>query len=72
MFGGQSLTDVFDQLSDYYGVQINYFPSDVANRYFTGKFSKSDSVEVILNDIALLHGLTLKKTEGIYVFRRKN
>jgi transmembrane sensor len=72
MFGGQPLTQVFDQLSDYYGVQINYFPSDVTNHYFTGKFSKSDSLESILNDIALLHGLTLKKTEGMYVFRKKD
>jgi transmembrane sensor len=72
MFGGQPLTQVFDQLSDYYGVQINYFPSEVTNHYFTGKFSKSDSLENILNDIALLHGLTLKKTEGMYVFRKKN
>jgi transmembrane sensor len=71
MFGGQPLTQVFDQLSDYYGVQINYFPADVENRYFAGKFSKNDSLESILNDIALLHGLTLKKTEGMYVFRKK-
>jgi ferric-dicitrate binding protein FerR (iron transport regulator) len=70
-FGGQSLTDVFDQLSDYYGVQINYFPADVANRYFTGKFSKDDSLEDILNDIALLHNLKLTKKEGMFVFRKK-
>ena len=71
MFGGQPLTEVFDQLSDYYGVQINYFPSDVSNRYFTGKFSKNDSLEDILKDISLLHDLTLKKTDGMYVFRKK-
>jgi ferric-dicitrate binding protein FerR (iron transport regulator) len=71
MFGGQPLTAVFDQLSDYYGVQINYFPSDIKDRYFTGKFSKEDSLEVILQDIALLHGLTLTKTDGIYIFRKK-
>ena len=71
MFGGQPLTEVFDQLSDYYGVQINYFPSDVENHYFTGKFSKTDSLEDILKDIALLHDLTLTRTEGIYVFRKK-
>ncbi len=70
-FGGQPLTEVFDQLSDYYGVQINYFPSDVENRYFTGKFSKTDSLEDILSDIALLHGLNLTKTEGVYMFRKK-
>jgi ferric-dicitrate binding protein FerR (iron transport regulator) len=72
MFGGQPLSEVFDQLSDYYGVQINYFSSDVANRYFTGKFSKNDSLDQILKDISLLHGLTLKKVDGIYVFRKKD
>ena len=71
MFGGQSLADVFDQLSDYYGVQINYFPADVKNHYFTGKFSRNDSLEGILTDIALLHNLKLTKEEGIYVFRKK-
>lgn len=71
MFGGQSLADVFDQLSDYYGVQINYFPADVKNHYFTGKFSRNDSLEGILNDIALLHDLKLTKEEGVYVFRKK-
>lgn len=72
MFGGQSLADVFDQLSDYYGVQINYFPADVENHYFTGKFSRNDSLEDILNDIALLHSLTVTKREGMYVFRKKD
>jgi ferric-dicitrate binding protein FerR (iron transport regulator) len=72
MFGGQSLAEVFDQLSDYYGTQINYFPADVENHYFTGKFSKTDSLEDILNDIALLHNLTLSKKEGMYVFRKRD
>jgi transmembrane sensor len=71
-FGGQSLTEVFDQLSDYYGVQINYFPSDVANHFFTGKFQNTDSLEDILNDIALLHDLTLTKQQGMYIFRKKD
>jgi len=71
MFGGQSLPQVFDQLSEYYGVEINYYPADVSNRYFTGKFSKTDSLETILKDISLLHDLSLKKTDGVYIFRKK-
>jgi ferric-dicitrate binding protein FerR (iron transport regulator) len=71
MFGGQPLPQVFDQLSEYYGVEINFYPSDVSNRYFTGKFSKTDSIETILKDISLLHDLTLKKTDGVYIFRKK-
>jgi len=71
MFGGQPLPQVFDQLSEYYGVEINFYPADVSNRYFTGKFSKTDSIETILKDISLLHDLTLKKTDGVYIFRKK-
>jgi len=71
MFGGQPLPQVFDQLSEYYGVEINYYPADVSNRYFTGKFAKTDSLETILKDISLLHGLSLKKTDGVYIFRKK-
>lgn len=71
MFGGQPLTQVFDQLSDYYGIDINYIPADVSNRYFTGKFSKTDSLDTILKDISLLHDLSLRKTDGVYYFRKK-
>jgi len=71
MFGGQTLPQVFDQLSEYYGVEINYYPADVSNRYFTGKFSKTDSLETILKDISLLHDLSLKKLDGVYIFRKK-
>jgi len=71
MFGGQSLPQVFDQLSEYYGVEINYYPADVSNRYFTGKFSRTDSLETILKDISLLNDLSLKKTDGAYIFRKK-
>ena len=71
MFGGQPLTQVFDQLSEYYGIEINYYPSDVSNRYFTAKFARTDSLDAILKDISLLHDLSLKKTDGVYYFRKK-
>lgn len=70
-FGGQPLTQVFEQLSSYYGIEINYLRSEVSNRYFTGKFSDKDSVEVILKDISLMHDLSLKKVDGVYMLRKK-
>lgn len=70
-FGGQALPQVFDQLSNYYGVEINYVPADVSNRYFTGRFSQTDSIETILKDISLMHNLTLKKVNGVFVFRKR-
>ncbi len=70
-FGGQPLTQVFEQLSSYYGIEINYLQSEVDNRYFTGKFSDQDSVEVILKDISLMHDLSLKKVQGVYIMRKK-
>ncbi|WP_343307819.1 FecR domain-containing protein [Chitinophaga niabensis] len=70
-FGGQPLTQVFEQLSSYYGIEINYLASEVSNRYFTGKFSDQDSVDVILKDISLMHDLSLKKVQGVYIMRKK-
>lgn len=69
-FGGQPLSQVFEQLSSYYGVEINYRKGDISNRFFTGKFSTKDSVDVILKDIALLHGLDLKRVDGVYILRK--
>lgn len=70
MFGGQPLNQVFDQLSVYYGKEINYYPSDVANRYFTGTFSPSDSLETILRELSVLHDLSLSKENEKFIFRK--
>jgi len=71
MFKSQSLDQVFDQLSLYYGVEIDYFPSDTRNRYFTGRYENKDTVEGILKDIALLNGLSISKTDGKYIVKKK-
>lgn len=71
-FDASLLAEVLDQLSSYYQVDIYYYPSDLQNKYFSGRLHKTDSLETILNDIALLHHLTIEKKEGSYIVRKKN
>jgi ferric-dicitrate binding protein FerR (iron transport regulator) len=71
-FDTSQLSEVFDQLSSYYQVDIYYYPSDVQNKYFSGRMHKTDTLETILNDIALLNRLTIEKKEGSYIIRKKN
>jgi transmembrane sensor len=71
MFSGQPLEQVFDQLSVYYGIEIGYSPSDIKNRYFTGRYENGDSLDEILKDIALLNRLTITKQDGRYIVKRR-
>jgi ferric-dicitrate binding protein FerR (iron transport regulator) len=66
------LSDVFDQLSNYYQIDIYYYPSDIKNKYFSGRMHKKDSLETILNDIAVLNQLIIDKKEGQYIIRKKD
>ena len=71
MFNGLSLSQVFDQLSEYYQVDIYYYPSDVRDKYFAARMEKTDSFDNILNDIALLNHLTINKKNGGYIIKKK-
>ncbi|NML37915.1 DUF4974 domain-containing protein [Chitinophaga sp. G-6-1-13] len=71
-FDASLLPEVFDQLSSYYQVDIYYYPADLNNKYFSGRLHKTDSLETILNDIALLNRLTIEKKEGSYIIRKKD
>lgn len=66
------LSDVFDQLSVYYQVDIYYYPSDIQDKYFSGKMRKSDTLETILNDIGLLNHLKIVREEQHYIISKKN
>ncbi|SFW64779.1 FecR family protein [Chitinophaga sancti] len=66
------LSDVFDQLSVYYQVDIYYYPSEIQDKYFSGKMRKSDTLETILNDIGLLNHLKIVKDEQHYIISKKN
>ena len=72
MFSGQPLEQVFDQLSVYYDVEIGYSPSDIKNRYFTGRYEDSDSLDEILKDIALLNRLSITKQDGRYIVKKRS
>lgn len=71
-FDTSPLSDVFDQLSSYYQVDIYYYPSDIRDKYFSGKMRKADTLETILHDIALLNRLTIEKKDGSYIIRKRN
>lgn len=66
------LSDVFDQLSNYYQVDIYYYPSDVKNKYFSGRMHKTDTLETILQDIAVLNQLKIEKEKDRYIIRKKD
>ena len=72
MFNNQSLAQVFDQLSEIYDVRIQYTESDLRGLYFIAKFEKTDSLEEIMRDIAVLNGLTIRKLDNTYIVKRKS
>jgi transmembrane sensor len=66
------LSEVFDQLSNYYQVEIYYYPSDIKNKYFSGRMHKTDSLGTILNDIAILNQLKIEKDKERYIISKKD
>lgn len=69
-FNGQSLSQVFDQLGEYYHVEIDYRPADLLDMYFAARFEKQDTLDKILADIALLNNLSVKKQGNRYTIRK--
>ncbi len=70
-FSSQPMTSVLDQLSDYYGVGIYYYPADVQHLSFEGKFEKTDSLEKILTDITLPNNLQFVREKMGYIIKKK-
>ncbi len=70
-FSGQLLTEVLDQLSQYYQVDFYYYPSQLKNMYLTGRIEKTDSLDAVLTDIALLHGLVIRKEKSGYIISKE-
>ena len=69
-FNDQQLSEVLDQLSFYYQVNIDYKEADINNCYITAQFSNRDSLSSILHDIALLNHLTVDKRNDQYIIRK--
>lgn len=70
MFNNQSLEQVFKQLENMYNVQILYSKREVYNRYFIGKFQKSDSVELVLKQIAALNNLKVTNKNSKFIISK--
>lgn len=70
-FNNQPMAQVLDQLSNYYGVAIYYYPSDVTEIYFDGKFEKTDSLAKILIDLTLPNNLKLIRNDSGFIIKKK-
>jgi transmembrane sensor len=70
-FNNQPMAQVLDQLSNYYGVAIYYYPLDVTEIYFDGKFEKTDSLEKILTDLTLPNNLKLIRNDSGFIIKKK-
>jgi transmembrane sensor len=70
-FNNQPMAQVLNQLSNYYGVAIYYYPSDVTEIYFDGKFEKTDSLVKILTDLTLPNNLKLVRNDSGFIIKKK-
>jgi transmembrane sensor len=70
MFNNQTLGQVLDNLAALYNVKIIYRKEDVQNIYFTGKYNKSESLEIILKRIGTLNELTVTKSDSAFVISK--
>lgn len=71
-FRNQPLRDVFATLEQLYGVQIEYKNVNLKNVYFIGSFEKTDSIESVLNNIALLKELQIQHKGNTYIITGKS
>lgn len=70
-FSNQPLSQVFDQLEAVYKQKIVYDKDDVANLYYIGKIERTDSLQRILETIALLNDLSVEYHNGVFYMKRK-
>ena len=69
-FNNQLLAEVFDQMSLIFNVQIVYKKTDIQNIFFTAKYNRTDSLENILKEIAILHNLTITKRDSVFIISK--
>ncbi|WP_188133946.1 FecR domain-containing protein [Chitinophaga sp. CF418] len=69
-FNNQLLAEVFDQLSQIFNVPIVYDKKDIQNIYFTAKYNRTDSLENILKEIAILHNLSVTKKDNAFIISK--
>ena len=67
VFNNYPLEVVFDQLQIIYNAKITYNKAGLGNRSFIGKVNKKDSLNHILQSIALLTGLHLHQAGDVFI-----
>jgi ferric-dicitrate binding protein FerR (iron transport regulator) len=70
MFNNQSLAQVLDELSQIFNTRILYDPKDVQNIYFTRKYNRTDSLEDILKEIAIINHLKIAKKDSSFIISK--
>ena len=70
MFNNQPLDLVLKQLTQMYDVKIVYNKKDVQKLYFIGQFNKTDTIETILDQIALSNKLIVTKKDSTFFIRK--
>jgi transmembrane sensor len=63
-FNNESLSTVFEKLSEKYNTPINYSKNEMDSLYFTGVILRSDSLKNMLAIIANMNGLKYQELEG--------
>lgn len=71
MFNNQPLAEIFESLEQMYGVTIHYDAAAMKKAYFIGRFNKSDSLQTILQRIALLNNLVITKENETFIVKHK-
>ncbi|HEY9256343.1 FecR family protein [Chitinophaga sp.] len=71
MFENQELPQVLDQLSAIYNVPVHYNPADLKGINFIGKIDRTDSLENVLKDIALLNHLIVVNNGKNYSLKKQ-
>lgn len=71
LFNNESLSTVFDRLSEYYNVKIGYDQKEVGQKHFSGKIFRTDSVIATLALIAELNDLMVTGSDREFIIKHR-
>lgn len=71
-FRNQSLNNIFNLLQNDFSANIQFDKTQVKGMYFTGSFKRdAQTVQYILNEIALLNNLNIEMQDSVYILQNK-
>lgn len=68
-FEEQPLTEVFRAIEKAYTVELDFNEQEIANRLFSGRIRKTDSLLQVLHRISLLNELSIKETSNGFIIQ---